>query len=120
MLSPRIAELEKECARRGTAGIKGHFQYDLHTAAKTMFGDLPQWEKVARSMAYAVENMDVYVSETDRIGGRVYYNEDPVTEPDRSLDEKYDGMEAFFEEYPEGKELLDNQLIGGLAKGHIT
>lgn len=120
MISERIAKLEKECARRGTAGIRGHFQHDLHTAAKTMFQDLPQWEKVARSMAYAVENMEVYVSETDRIGGRVYYNEEAVADPDPTLDEKNGGLDAFYAAYPEGRELQENQLIGGLAKGHIT
>ena len=101
MLSERIAKLEKECARRGTAGIRGHFQHDLHTAAKTMFQDLPQWEKVARSMAYAVENMEVYVSETDRIGGRVYYNEEAVADPDTTLDERYAGRDWPFLRPPE-------------------
>ena len=76
MISPRIAALEKQCAERGKQHIASHTMYDYHQAALTRYANLPQWEKTARSMAYAIENMDVYVYDDDRIGA--YHQSVPV------------------------------------------
>lgn len=121
MKTPRITELEKECRQRGQSGIPSHFQADYHSAALTTYADCPLWEKIARSMAYAIENQDLYVYPQDRIGGRVYYmNEMPVPRKDPELDEIQPATRAFYEEYPEAPELEANQLIGQTTKGHIT
>lgn len=123
MKSPRITELEKASMQRGTSGIKSHFREDYHTAGRTLYADCERWEKAARSMAYAIENMEVYVYPEDRIGGRVYCNDEiPVTQEDPDFDCDKAAYLALLKEYPEARELMDNQLITGdrSAKGHIT
>ena len=87
MISERIKNMEKLCAQRGIEQKPTHFTYDQHTSALTRFSDLPLWEKLARSMAYAIENQDVWAYEGDGIGGRVYYNKEiPVPEYCPDLD----------------------------------
>ncbi|MBR2948286.1 MAG: pyruvate formate lyase family protein [Lachnospiraceae bacterium] len=121
MITERIAKLEQLSAARGKSGIPSHFTKDYHESAQTLFAACPLWEKLARSMAYAVENQDIYVYEDDRIGGRVYHeNELPVENPDPDLDYRTEADQAFLAEFPEGDELRRNQLVGGSAVGHIT
>lgn len=121
MKTERITKLEQLSAARGTSGIASHFMRDYHHSAQTMFADCPLWEKLARSMAYAVENQDIYVYEDDTIGGRVYHEiELPVETPDPDLDYRTEADKAFLQEFPEGDELRRNQLVGGSAVGHIT
>ncbi len=121
MRSERIARLEKACAERGKARVVSHFQKDYHNAALTLFAELPQWEKTARAMAYAIENMDIYAYAEDGIGGRVYHiNELPAEKIDPDLDYRTEADKAFLREIPDGAELRRNQLIGGTAVGHIT
>lgn len=121
MKSKRIIELEKACAIRGKTQIESHFQEDYHVAAMTKYADCEQWEKSARSMAYAIINQKIYVEPEDRIGGRVYHrNEIPITRMDPELDYLTEPGIAFRKEFPEADELMEMQLIGGTSKGHIT
>ena len=73
MISERIAKLEKLTADRGRNMPWSHFDVDHHDAANNKFASCPQWEKTARAMAYAIENMDVFAYDDDRIGGRIYH-----------------------------------------------
>ena len=121
MLSPRIAEMERQCAQRGQNKPESHFMKDYHASALTLYKDCPQWEKTARAMAYAIVNQDVYICEGDRIGGRIYHGEEaPVDQMDPDLDYLSEAREAFVALYPEADELWTNHLIGGSAVGHIT
>ena len=98
-----------------------HFSVDCHGAALGRFSELPHWEKLAKSMAFAIENQDVFAYENDRIGGRIYYNHEAKVEkycPE--LDCNTEAKKQFIEEFPEAEELWRYQLIGGTAKGHIT
>lgn len=97
------------------------FDSDLHSSAMSVYKDLPRWERMARSMAYAIVNQDIYIEPYDKIIGRVYYrNEARVTEyyPDydfntqpRLNSEKND---------PEYTELYRHQLVTYGAPGHIA
>jgi len=121
MKTKRTEELEKRSMARGKSGIVSHFFADYHSSARTRFSNCEQWKKIARAMAYAIENQDVFVYEDDRIGGRVYHeNELPVECPDPDLDYRTEADKAFLAQFPEGDELRRNQLIGGSAVGHIT
>jgi len=121
MLSERIRQMEQDCARRGKDSPEEHFQYDYHYAGMNLYHDLPLWEKIARSMAYAIENQDVYVCDGDTIGGRVYYLKSKKVEtPDPDFDYLAPGWKKFVQEYPDAREMQENQLIGGTAVGHIT
>ena len=121
MKTQRITELEKICAQRGQSKIPSHFLSDYHGSAQTKFSHCEQWEKAARAMAYAIENQEIYAYPEDRIGGRTYHtNETPVTCMNPDLDYDTAAGQAFAAEYPEARELLENQLIGVTAKGHIT
>lgn len=121
MKTQRIAELEKTCAQRGQSKILSHFLEDYHSSALTKFSHCEPWEKAARAMAYAIENQEIYVYPEDRIGGRVYHNNEvPVTCIDPELDGDSEAAKAFAAEYPEAAELVENQLIGSTSKGHIT
>lgn len=121
MISDRIKRLEQECAQRGRTDPATHLRHDYHTSAMTLFSACPQWEKTARAMAYAIENMDVVACDDDRIGGRAYIlNEKKVETCDPDLDYASQARKAFLEEYPEAPELQENQLIAGTAVGHIT
>ena len=121
MITERIAKLEQLSAARGKSGIPSHFMKDYHQSAQTLFSNCPLWEKLAKAMAYAIENQDVYVHEDDRIGGRVYHETElPVETPDPDLDYRTEADKAFLAEFPEGDELRQNQLVGGSAVGHIT
>ena len=121
MKTTRIERLEKACAQRGKSRVSTHFQKDYHNAALTLYAECPQWEKTARSMAYAIGNMDVFTDAEDRIGGRVYHiNEQPVEKVAPDLDFRTEADKAFLREIPDGAELRRNQLIGGTAVGHIT
>lgn len=121
MKTQRIIELEKKSAERGQSGIPSHFLADYHTSALIKFSYCEQWEKAARAMAFAIENQDIYVDITDRIGGRVYHtNEAPLEFKDADLDCDTESFKEFIAEFPEALELMENQLIGGNVKGHIT
>lgn len=120
MKSDRIVQLEKDALGRGAQQIPSHFQVDLHHAAQTEFAHLPQWEKIARSMAYAMANQDVRVYPEDRIGGHITHNEQRVENPCPDLDYTAVPRQRFLAEYPDAGELQRLHLITGVSRGHIT
>lgn len=120
MLSEQSKWLQERCFELAAAKYPTHFTEDYHQAALHRFADLPHGEKLARAMAYAITNQNIWVYKEDRIGGRIYYNDGPVTEVCPGLDYKAEGREKFLAEYPEAKELMENQLIAETAFGHIT
>jgi len=121
MISERIQSMEKISRERGISGMPTHFEKDYHSSALGIYKDLPHWERLARSMAYAIENQEVFAYPDDRIGGRIYYNhEERVEEKCPALDPDTEAIEKFNAICPEGAELMNKQLIGTSAKGHIT
>ncbi len=124
MKSNRICEIEKRTTINNPYRTKAHFVKDYHYAGLHLYNECELWEKLARSLAYAIVNQDIFVDEADTIGGRVFQS----TEKDLSgyeLDEDFLYREksdnAFLKEYPEGDELEAYQLIGGCpAEGHIS
>ena len=98
-----------------------HFGIDYHSSALNQYKDLPHAEKLARAMAYAIENQPVFAYDDDRLGGRIYYIKDaPVSEYCPELDHMTEGTKLFESEFPNSSELFKNQLISRIAKGHIT
>lgn len=121
LISDRIKSLEKISKARGLEGMPTHFSEDYHSSALGKFADLPIAEKLARAMAYAIENQPVFAYDGDAIGGRIYYNrEAPVTEWCPDADCMSGAKEEFHKQFPEAGELFECQLISGTAKGHIT
>ena len=121
MLSQRIKDLQIASMQRGKKSKVGHFSKDYHTSAQTLYKDCPQWEKTARSMAYAIVNQDVYAYPEDRIGGRTYYGEEENDyTPCSDLDYVTESFDIFRGRYSEADELYQNQLIFPMCFGHIT
>ena len=121
MLSERIQKLYQLSQERGASGQPSHFVRDYHASALGRFADLPHAEKLARAMAYAIENQPVWAYEDDGIGGRIYLNrEAPVEEYCAELDFLTEAHKVFHSLYPEARELMENQLISATALGHIT
>ena len=113
--------LEELSRIRGIESMPTHFASDYHASALGQFAELPHWEKLARAMAFAIENQDVFAYEEDRIGGRIYYSRE--ARPERycpELNFEAEPRREFIELYPEAEELWHYQLIGTAAKGHIT
>ncbi len=121
MITERIAELEKISKVRGKVpAIRPHFMRDYHGAALGMYKDLPHAEKLARSMAFAIENQPIYAYDGDRIGGRVYYDRElPIEAECPELDFKTEAHKRFLEEFPDGEEMLECQLLTRNTPGHI-
>ena len=69
------------------------FNYDFHYAARNMYAELPRWEKLARSMAYAVTNQEVMVEADDKIIGRVYYHGQKAVEKSSKLSNSVRGLQ---------------------------
>lgn len=123
MKSSRIAEIEKCTINNNKYRTKPHFIEDYNHAALNIYSQCELWEKIARSMAYAIVNQDIFIDEKDTIGGRVFqgygsnitnYNpENPLTYHDEA-------DRAFFEKVSDAKELREYQLISGCSEGHIT
>ena len=121
MITERIAKLEKISKERGKVpAIRPHFMKDYHGAALGMFKDLPHEEKLARSMAFAIENQPIYAYDDDRIGGRVYYDRElRVEEECPELDFKAEAHKRFVETFKDGEEMLECQLLTRNTPGHI-
>ena len=121
MITERIAELEKISKTRGKVpAIRPHFNRDYHGAALGAYKDLPHAEKLARSMAYAIENQPIYAYEDDRIGGRVYYDRElPIEAECPELDFRTEAHRRFVEEFPDGEEMLECQMLTTNTPGHI-
>ena len=121
MISERIKRMEKDTAERGRHMPEDHFRYDYHYAGLNLYNDCPLWEKTARAMAYAIANQDIFLHEDDTIGGRVYhFNSKKIAVTDPDLDYTTEGRENLLREFPDADEMMQNQLIGGVAWGHIT
>ncbi|MBE5767827.1 MAG: hypothetical protein E7335_11870 [Clostridiales bacterium] len=121
MKTERIAALEELHLKRSPRPLVTRFAIDYHYAGLHLYSDLPLWEKAARSMAYAIDQLPIFVEETDRIGGRAsILFEDPLREVDPDLDFLTGAANAVLDEFPDIKELQANQLVGYTGKGHIT
>ncbi|MBR4887716.1 MAG: pyruvate formate lyase family protein, partial [Clostridia bacterium] len=120
MLSERSKWLQSRSLELYNQKFPTHFLQDYHEAGLRRFADLPHGEKLARAMAYAIENQPVWAYAEDNIGGRIYYNDGPVTEICPELDYMTEARAKFLAEYPEATELMENQLISATAFGHIT
>ena len=97
------------------------FNYDFHYAARNMYAQLPRWEKIARSMAYAVTNQEVMVEADDKIIGRVYYHgQKAVENPDPDFDFSAGHRAVYGKEHPDYHELAVYQLATYGAPGHIA
>ena len=121
MVTDRIKGLEELSRKRGIEGKETHFTADYQKGLLELYAELPTWERIARSMAYAIKNQDVFAYDGDRIGGRIYYNHE--IKPERTCEELNFSAIAkneFLELVPEAPELMANQLISGSSFGHIT
>ena len=74
--SKRIQKLFAASRERAINAQHDTFIKDIHHAAHELYADLDKWERIARSMAWAIENQTVYVDAEDRIVGRTYYGAD--------------------------------------------
>lgn len=120
MVSKRIEKLAELSVQRGENAPVSSFMQDLHAAALGTYAALPQWEKIARSMADAIAAMPVYAYEEDRIGGRIYQNR--VAAPAKyapELDCDSPAEKEFLAAFPYADELHRNYLITGPARGHV-
>ncbi len=121
LITERVKQLYKQSVERAKRGEVSHFDRDYHYSALTLFDKLPLWEKTARAMAYAITNQDVWAYENDNVGGRIYFNRElPVGQKCHELDFEAIAKKAFNEKFPEGEELIANQLIFPTSFGHIT
>ena len=81
--SKRIQTIYEDSLHKGLHALPTHYHFDMHKAAIEKYSDLPRWEKIARSTAYAIVNQDVLIEPFDKIIGRTYYaNEKPVEKRD--------------------------------------
>lgn len=120
-MTDRIKKLHEECRARGLAGMPTHFMADLNGSALGRFKELPHYEKLARAMAYAVENQPIFAYEGDGIGGRIYYNKEaPVEEKCPELDWETEAYRQIKELYPEVDLLRESKMIVGTGRGHIS
>lgn len=120
-MTDRIKKIHEECRIRGLNGMPTHFMADLHGAVLGRFKDLPHYEKLARAMAYAIENQPVFAYDSDGIGGRVYYNKDAnpeVMSPE--LDWQSDAYKEIKGFCPEVDLLREVHMINGSNKGHVS
>ena len=121
MITERIERLSKLAAERGKSCKPSHFGKDYHHAALNEYASLPHWEKLARSMAYAIVEQDVWAYEGDGIGGRIYYNlEAPIAEKCPELDFNTEARELISREYPYINELYADYIITGTSYGHVS
>lgn len=121
MITERISKLHELSRVRGKVpAIRPHFMRDYNAAALGEFKNLPHAEKLARSMAYAIVNQPIYAYDGDRLGGRVYYDRElPVEEFCPELDFRAEAHARFVEEFKDGEEMLECQLITRNTPGHI-
>ena len=120
MPTERIAAMLKEAAEAAAGAPRRHFQRDFHEAALNLYRDLPRWEKIARSMAHAVTNMDVVIRPGDRLAGRAYHMAEmpvEVHDPDLRDGTLHQRLLDAFEGYDE---LCENRLVVSSGLGHIT
>lgn len=115
----RLDRLYKDSLERGQNFPRNTFVKDYHSFALNEYKDLPRGERIARSMAAAIMKMPVIIYDDDRIIGRVYHlNSDKGTARDPELLE-YTPADCE-EYYPGYNELMNYQLVGFNAPGHIA
>jgi hypothetical protein len=118
MISKRIRELQKLCKERGQNPKVTHFDKDYNYAALHIFNELNHTQKLQKSMAYALPNMDVFAYEGDAIGGRIYYTrEEAVLEKSEELDYILPVYKKLKDIVSNFDEVIDNQLISMLFNG---
>jgi len=139
MLTKKLEDMRKVSFERAKDPPFGYMAHDFNKAALTMFADLPHWEKAARSMAWAITNQKVYVYPEDNIAGRYYHckvypaeetsNEfeyyietiyPNARQLDRSNGFTQPAVKKAREEFEHYDELIEHQLIGRGALGHIV
>lgn len=121
MISDRIKKMQEVCAKRGLENPPAHFNKDYHYAGVNLYAELPLWEKLARSMAYAIVNQDVLAYDGDGLGGRNYQMcDEPIADYCPDLDYNRAPKEAFARECPEVDEIDYNNFMMPATLGHIT
>lgn len=70
----RTLMLEKEYKESASIFHENNYDYNLHYSANNLYSDLPQWEKIARATHYALINQDIYIYPSDKIIGRIFFN----------------------------------------------
>ena len=121
MLSERTNKIYKKILDSGKEGKISHFEFDYNNAGLTMYNNCPTWEKIARSMAYAISNQDIWVYEYDQIGGRIFYNNEIVVDAYCEDFNYYKKLNKILKEIiPDYEELQNNHLIAENLVGHIT
>ncbi len=121
-LTERTKMLEQACKEKGQKQPETHFQVDYHYAGNHLYSDLEKWEKLARSMQYALVNQDVWIEPYDKIIGRTYhFHELPVEEPCPELDYQTKPTQRAMDKFEGYKEMVEFQLFAdGSATGHIS
>lgn len=139
MLTEKVKELQIKCLERGKNPPYGYMAYDFNKAALGQFKDLPHWEKAALSMAWAITHQKVYVYPEDNLAGRYYHckvyppeeisNEfeyyiETIYPNARQLDRNngftQPAVKRAREEFDHYDELIEHQLVGRGALGHIV
>ncbi|MCL2488624.1 MAG: hypothetical protein FWE80_08065 [Oscillospiraceae bacterium] len=116
----RIQQIAADCARNGRCQPQNSFVHDTHTLARTEYADLPQWEKIARSMAEAMVRQEIYISDYDRIIGRIYHlNEKPVVH-DADFDFHTKPWTRLCQEIPGYEQMVHHHLTDKTGVGHVT
>lgn len=121
MMSDRIVKILEDLKESWTKQPQSHFNHDMHEAANLQYSHLEQWEKIARSMAYAITNQSVYIKPYDKLIGRVYHlNEKRIDVVCRDLDYSSAPYQELTKNIEDYKELREYQLCGGTGLGHIA
>ena len=111
----------KKSRERAKNPPQNTFDFDRHSLALGKFSHLEKWEKLARSMAGAIVNQEIYVDPEDKLIGRVYYsNAKPIEEKDPDLDFKTKPKSEADTLIPGYSELCEYQLATWDNVGHIA
>lgn len=116
----RIELVAKSAREHGDNPPQQTFDYDMHKFANEKYAELPQWEKIARSMADAILNQDILIEPQDKIFGRVYHmNGKPIEnfDPDFDMNARRSDM---LKKHPEFSELCDFHMAEWGIPGHIA
>jgi len=119
MITVRIRKLQKDCLARYKAATDSCILPHYHAAARERFSALPQWEKTARAMAYAISQIPVIVCPEDRLGGRIYHKKSASYQKEPSLDWQGIAKEMILREEPAFDILFQHQLVGHCSPGHV-
>lgn len=125
--SERMETVIANCLARGLNMPENTFEDDRIRFARERYAGLEEWERIARSTADAIVNQKVYIYPEDRIVGRVYHlnnkkPENPGFDLPLTLEQRFSLPEGkrFLEKYPDYNEWLNDQLVPGVAVGHIA